>query len=576
MASLRKRLTGGFSIRRSSAADDGHAGAACVEGSVWSQGSSQRVARGTPIGHDHFADQVLDRVAAFRIEGRLDLARASLEADIAVSSHPRLHAAHAAVLCDLGDLARAEAAYAKALELDPGNARTWLGYANAAVVRQDFHEAVGRAEMAVSLDRELTDALVLLSHSLCQTGRLGVAEEVCHRALAREPESGAALLTLATIYLAQGDESAAAQLCERCLRLEPGHGGAHEVLGLVSRARNDIERAREHFAQARAAGRDSPTVRYNLATCELMLGNYGRGFDLFESRFDAFPRAYADSLAILIGCGPIARWQGEDPRGRSLLLWSEQGLGDSIMMLRYIRVVQAVGAARIVLACPQTLHRLALEIGDIEVVDPIDLEAVRRCDLHCPLLSLPGCVGTTIDTIPLADGYLAAPNAEARRWSDRLASLDGLKVGISWAGSPTLREDVQRSVSQESLRPLFDLRGVRWISLQKRDGKSSPSALASVTDWMDECHDFGSTAGLIAGLDLVVSVDTAVAHLAGALGVPVWMLNRFGSEWRWGRTGERSPWYSSLRQFRQSEQGNWRGVLASVEACLLEVTSGKR
>ncbi len=530
---------------------------------------------GVPAGHGGGADQVLDRVAAFRAEGQFDLAKATLMAAIAHAPHSQLHVALADVLSDLGEFGRAEAAYARALDLDPGDARTWLGHAKAAVQQQDFHAAVTRAEAALSLDSELADALVLQGHSLCQLGRLTAAEEICQRALAKDPQSTSAILTLATVYLAQGDDFAAARECERCLRLSPGSGGAYEILGLVSRARNDIEGARDRFERARAAGRDSPTVRYNLATCYLMLGDYRLGFELFESRFDAFPRVYAEALASLMASRHSARWRGEGLAGRTLMLWSEQGLGDTIMMLRYVRMLQALGARRIVLACPPTLHRLALEIGDVEVVASVAL-APQQFDFHCPLLSVPGCLGTTLETVPCVSGYLTAPSVEIRRWADRLANLEGFKVGISWAGSSTLKDDLQRSVPPEVLGSLVDLPGIRWVSLQKRDGVPFPSALPSVNDWMDECHDFGSTAGLVAGLDLVVSVDTAVAHLAGALGRPVWMLNRFGSEWRWGRSGERSAWYSSLRQFRQSEPGNWRDVLASVKSCLLEETGRKR
>ncbi len=454
------------------------------------------------------------------------------------------------------------------------DARIWIDAAAAAVRQLDFPEAARRAEIAVSIDGGSSEAFVLWSYALCQTGELSAAESVCRRALARDPHSTSVLLTLATILLAQGDPDAAESECNRCLGDEGAAGGAHEILGLVGRARGDVGSALVHFATAREKGRDTPGTRYNLATCHLLRNEYEPGFELFESRFDVYPQAYADGLPGVLATGAGRRWGGEDLCGRHLLLWAEQGIGDSIMMLRYLPMLRASGAQRVTVACHPALHRLVAEQGGVDVVDIADV-AAGNCELHCPLLSLPFCLGTTATTVPGAHGYLAVPDRDRAHWAARIATASELKVGLVWAGSPNLRDDLRRSVLPEDMAVLLDVPGVRFVSLQKRDAVTPlPGVLRGVHDWMGECDDFASTAGLVAALDLVVSVDTAVAHLAGALGKPVWLLNRHGSEWRWGETGDRSVWYASMRQFRQTASGDWRTVLASVRANLLEHLRG--
>ena len=266
---------------------------------------------------------------------------------------------------------------------------------------------------------------------------------------------------------------------------------------------------------------------------------------------------------------------------RTLLLHAEQGLGDTLQFCRYVPLIAA--GAKTVLEVQAPLVRLLSRLPGVA-----SIVAQGAClppfDAHCPLLSLPGALGTTLDTIPAATAYLAADPALAAEWSERLAGLAGLRVGIVWAGSarddPELAAvDARRSISLEALAPLAGAPGVSFISLQKGEPAaqaSRPPLGMALADFTADLDDFEDTAALVANLDLVISVDTAVVHLAGALGKPVWLLNRFDTCWRWLLNRDDSPWYPTLRQFRQSSPGDWTSVIAAVRKALETAGSAAR
>jgi hypothetical protein len=238
----------------------------------------------------------------------------------------------------------------------------------------------------------------------------------------------------------------------------------------------------------------------------------------------------------------------------------------------------SASAVNVVLEVPTALARLIRTMpGPQRVVG--QNEPLPDFDVHCPLLSLPVAIGTMLETIPAAVPYLVADPDQARAWRIRLAAVPGLHVGLVWAGNPRLGDrsasaiDRRRSVSLSRLAPLGAVPGVTFVSLQKGHGteaaKTPPDGM-KLCDWTDELWDFADTAALIAELDLVIGVDTSVVHVAGALGKPVWVLNRYDACWRWlhGRTD--SPWYPTMRLFRQSRYGDWDGVIAEVAAALRE------
>jgi len=262
-------------------------------------------------------------------------------------------------------------------------------------------------------------------------------------------------------------------------------------------------------------------------------------------------------------------WGGEAIGDRVILLHAEQGLGDTLQFCRYAPLIAA--GARVVLEVQAPLTRLLSQLPGIAAIVARG-DGLPPFDLHCPLLSLAGVVGTTLDTIPAEAPYLAADPALAADWRDRLAGLGGLRTGLVWAGGRRLDAnlaavDRRRSIALDTMSPLGEVSGVTFISLQKGDPSAQaahPPAGMALYDFTADLHDFADTAALIDNLDLVISVDTSVVHLAGALGKPVWLLNRFDTCWRWLLDRDDSPWYPQLRQFRQPSPGDWKSVISGV------------
>jgi hypothetical protein len=250
---------------------------------------------------------------------------------------------------------------------------------------------------------------------------------------------------------------------------------------------------------------------------------------------------------------------GEAAEGRTLLIHAEQGFGDTLLFCRYATLAAARGL-RVILQVQQPLVRLLRGVPGVDLV-VAQGEALPPFDLHCPMLSMPLALGTTLTTMPSFPSYLHADEAKAEAWRTRLAAAtgSGQRIGLVWGASP---QPPPRSVPLARLAPLWDLTGLHFISLQK-DGPKPPKELP-LTDFMDEMEDFADSAALIANLDLVISVDTAFVHLAAALGRPVWVLARFNPDWRWLDGRDDSPWYPKLRLYRQPQPGDWDQVVADV------------
>jgi hypothetical protein len=313
-------------------------------------------------------------------------------------------------------------------------------------------------------------------------------------------------------------------------------------------------------------------AQMNMATCQLLMGDLKAGFAGFRARW-----AVPDS-PIRMPELPRPLWEGESLEGRSILVHCEQGLGDSLHFIRYAPLL-ATQAARVRVLAPPALARLLGRIPGIEIVTaPPDSASY---DYHCPLLCLPRLLGTELATIPATIPYLAAEPDAVEAWSRRLGP--GRRIGLVWAGAPRHADraafavDRRRSLTLAALAPLGGLPETRFISLQKgppaAQAKEPPAAL-DLFDPTDELHDFADTAALIANLDLVISVDTSVAHLVGALGRPVWLLSRFDGCWRWLLDRADSPWYPTMRLFRQPAPGDWDSVIMAARAALQDWVRG--
>ena len=350
------------------------------------------------------------------------------------------------------------------------------------------------------------------------------------------------------------------------LSLAANHADAHANIGVALLESGDLDGALSALDRAVALAPDNADHHFARAVTLLKKGDPANGFAEYEWR------RHWPAFLTLQG---KADWRGEPLNGRSLLITAEQGLGDALQFCRFVPAAAAMGGA-VTLAVAAPLRRLFEHLG--ATVRVISLDAISGdFDLWAPLLSLPHLLGTRWETLPTRP-YLSADPAAARVWGERLAGLAGLKVGLVWSGSPrpdnasANRLDRRRSIDIRLLAGLA-CPGVSFVSLQKeRPPVPVPPELA-LFDLMDEMTDFADTAALIANLDLVIAVDTSTPHLAAAMGKPVWLLSRFDGCWRWLEGRDDSPWYPTLRLYRQTTWGDWSEPLARMAADLREITS---
>lgn len=399
----------------------------------------------------------------------------------------------------------------------------------------------------------------LLSVIALHRGRHQAAAEFATRALALDPRHVEVLCNRGAALRGLGRHEEALADYDAALAIAPTHGAAHNNRGVALAALNLHEDARAAYDRALAIDPRDERARFNRALALLVRGNLPAGFADFESRWTG-----SDTQA---GPRPMhaPQWTGrESLSGKTMLLHAEQGLGDSIQFARYVPLVAERGAAVIVEAhagLGPLLHGLR---GVTRVV--ARGEALPQHDLHCPLMSLALAFGTTLDTIPNAVPYLDAPQEHLERWRARLGARGRPRVGLAWSGSTTLRNDRNRSIALEQLAPLREL-PFDFHSLQKEVRPGDAAALASgppIASFGDELADFRDTAALVQLMDLVISVDTAVAHLAGALAIPVWVLLPWSPDWRWLLERSDSPWYPTARLWRQARAGDWHGVIQRV------------
>ena len=353
--------------------------------------------------------------------------------------------------------------------------------------------------------------------------------------------------------------------CKKAIALKPCYPDAYNNLGNALKDINDLEGAKTAYEKAFSL-QPSPEFRCNLAMTLLSMGDLKTGWKLFESRKES-NGFKSGALA-----GRIPQWRGQAAPGKTLFVSSEQGFGDTLQFCRYAAMAKEKGLA-VRMRVQKPLVRL---LQSLDGIDGVFAEPPAGAyDFQCPMMSLPLAFGTELDAIPYAGPYLRAPAADVRSWQDKLAGVAGFKVGLVWSGQSRRQladfglSHQQRSMPPEHFETLMGMDGIRFFNLQK-DGPRSPGGL-SMQDHMDACQDFADTAALVMNLDLVITVDTAMAHLAGALGKPVWVLNRFSGCWRWLRNREDSPWYPTLRLFTQAAPGDWAGVMARVKQALARV-----
>jgi tetratricopeptide (TPR) repeat protein len=449
----------------------------------------------------------------------------------------------------------AESCYRRASELKPE-------YADAHYNLARLLHALGEStRAALSYDRH--------GSALQQMGKLEEAIGSYRLAIALKPDFANAYYNMAIASQRLTRLPEAIKAFSRALELKPDFAEAHINLGNAQKSLGHLRDAEQSYSAALALKPGDPVASYNLSTLRLSQGDYRAGLELYESRFEVDPDNAARYKFMLAQVKGAPLWQGGQLGQRTLLLWQEQGAGDFIMMMRYLPGLKALGAGRLIVCCDASLVRLSESIPGVDEVwrkdRPPESDAF---DCYCPSMSLPRFFDTQIDTIP-SSPYLHVPDAIQRAWASKLAGIGPARVGLVWAGGNSFTDAALRSIRLELLAPVLGVGGVDFFSLQKGEGSAEiPAARGRLLPWIEECGDFLDTAALIDQLDLVISVDTSVAHLAGALGKPVWLLSRFESDWRWMLDREDSPWYPTMRIFRQSGNRDWSEVVTRVASTL--------
>ncbi len=474
-----------------------------------------------------------------------------------VPGHAGIAAGLGAALLGAGRREDARAWLGAACGRHPGDALLLRLHAQALLRCGDRGPAIGALYMALALEPESALIHADLGSALYLDRSSALALPHAEIAFAADPSDAGSAATLGSVLLDLGRAEQALAVVERALL-----AGANRSTMMVLRslAMNALDRGEASLRAARDAVESAPDnaiARHNLAGTLLLHGEMtAEAWDLYDAR--------AGLLEMRTWPGQERRWTGGDVRGRTVLLHAEQGLGDTLQFVRYVPLVAARGA-KVVLAVQSALVRLLQGTPGAEfvVAGGPDLPAF---DLYCPLLSLPGVFGTTLEAIPPPLAY-GIP-------FERSAPRSELQVGLVWAGNRDFLDDRGRSIDPELLAPLAKVGGIALHSLQF-GASASAAPLPGLIDAMEGVRDFADTAARIAGLDLVIAVDTSVAHLAATMGKPVWLLSRFPGCWRWMLRRDDTPWYPTMRLYRQQRPGEWSEVIARVRDDLAQVASGQ-
>ncbi len=461
-----------------------------------------------------------------------------------------------------GDLDRAEQAFRLVIGHDPNAARAWFLLGATWQVRGRPDAAVVSYQEAIRLVPDFPEACSNLGVALHALGRGDEAVAVLRRAIAMDPDYAEAHNNLGNALRERGAFDEPEACYRRALELKPDYAEARHNLGNVLRSRGDLAGALACYDQALAIRPDLASVHLSRAMVWLEMGDFERGWPEYEWRLSC------PEFAIPPFSHP--RWDGGPLDGRTILLYADHGLGDAIQFIRYAPMVRDRGG-RVVVLCRAPLARL---VATAPGVDGVVVEGgpVPDADGYAPLMSLPGIVGTDAASIPADVPYLSADPGLVRTWGEALDLPEGeLGIGIAWQGNPGYGRDRERSFRLERFEPIARSPRVRLYSLQKGYGSEQIAELGGrfpVVDLSGRIDDLMDTAAVMSNLDLVIVSDTSLAHLAGALGVPVWVALPFDPDWRWLSGREDSPWYPTMRLFRQRRRGDWDDVFARIVAAL--------
>lgn len=467
--------------------------------------------------------------------------------------------------------------------------------------QEDYQGALQLSRMALEAAPQCADIEVRLAFACHKLKRLDEAKTI-YQDLAKRYQSAVIYFNLACVLgeLGLGDESIACY--EKTLQLDPLHRSAHNNLGNMLKERGLMTQALHHFEFLYQKYPEHANAINGLASCYLAIGEYQKAKKFFELSLekDSTSHVAHTNLGIVLlllgdfaqgwqeyayrlkrkGVGrdlPTPAWQQEPLEGKRLFIHAEQGAGDVIQFFRYVPYLKTLGAEIIIEVLPE-LYTLFYAQNCVDMVIKI-YDKIPKHDYHVSLLSLPGIFNTDAKTIPRMIPYLHVPDSYMRKWQERIPNSERLKIGIVWAGNPGHANDANRSIPLLSFLPILQIENIDFYSLQKKFGLEQLAQLPSQINLVNldaDIFEYADTAACIMQLDLVITVDTSVAHLAGALGKPVWTLLTFVPDWRWQLKRDDSPWYPTMRLFRQPLISDWPTVIEQVAESLNALSKAEK
>lgn len=509
--------------------------------------------------------------------------------------HATTHYRMANALKRQGKIDAALRHYSEAVNLAPKLAEAYFNMGNTFKSLNKLNEAVSCYRRAIAVKPEYTDAHCNLGLVLQEKGEIekaieswkkaiqampthfdawfnmgnvlkekGDFDEAIHcfqKASALKPEFSGSYNNMGNIFRAQKKFEKALFCYKKALQMDPDNAAAHNNMGNAFQDLGKIEMAIKSFEQALKLRPEHAETHFNRSLALLVKGDLLSGFKAYEWRFKK-----SDWKSVYPVSQKIPRWDGSFFSGKRLLVHHEQGHGDNLQFIRYLPMVKARGGTVVFESSKPLLRLFKTFSGVDELLEwPKASKSYETFDYHIPLLSLPGIFETSLNSIPQTVPYLQANSRDAESWRARLEN-EGLRVGIVWAGNRKHKNDHNRSCSLKHFLPLSDIPGVRLYGLQKDMAHIDRVLIQRVLDKSlgEYLKDFADTAGVLQNLDLLISVDTSVAHLAGAMGKPVWLLLPFAPDWRWLLRREDSPWYPTMRLFRQQTPGDWTSVIGHL------------
>jgi len=499
--------------------------------------------------------QILERALGHHAAGRLAEAEALydqiLQAD--PNQHDALHLL-GVIAHQVGKHEIAVDLIGKALAIKPDHAEAHHNLGNALTGLGRNEDAAKSYRQATIIKPDYAAAHYALGNALRGLGRATEAIDSYNEALALNPDLAEAFYNLGITLKQQGRLDDAVTAYKEALVITPDYVDALYNLGNTLQALGKIDAAIAAYDKVLTINPEHVNGRYNLGLAQLLMGDFESGFENYKLRWQTaqlsrYRRPYRQPL-----------WNGHDLIDQTLFLYPEQGLGDFIQFSRYVSLA-AQKAARVIVEVPTALVCLYPSLPGADVVIETG-QSPGEFDVHFPLLDLPGLFTTNPQNIPASENYLTATGDLTEKWRNRLAAHKQFRVGLIWAGRPGHSNDKNRSIDPALIAPLLEIDGVKFFSLQvERDGEAAKVFGPKVIDLAADLTTFAETAALMSNLDLIISVDSSPAHLAGALGRPVWTLLPYLPDWRWGLNRDDSPWYPSMRLLRQQKHGDWQAVI---------------